>query len=38
VRGVPGRRADQDRDALPPRRLRHLRAMYGRATTARRST
>jgi excinuclease ABC subunit A len=27
LRGVPGRRADQDRDALPPRRLRHLRGM-----------
>ena len=27
LRGVPGRRADQDRDALPARRLRHLRGM-----------
>ena len=38
LRGVPGRRPDQDRDALPARRLRHLRGMPRRsATTARRS-
>jgi excinuclease ABC subunit A len=30
LRGVPGRRPDQDRDALPPRRLRHLRGMRGK--------
>ena len=27
LRGVPGRRPDQDRDALPARRLRHLRRL-----------
>ena len=38
LRGVPGRRPDQDRDALPARRLRHLRRLPRRAaTTARRS-
>ena len=31
VRGVPGRRRDRDRDALPARRLRHLRAVQGPA-------
>jgi excinuclease ABC subunit A len=31
VRGVPGRRPDQDRDALPARRLRHLRGMRRQA-------
>ena len=31
VRGVPGRRPDQDRDALPARRLRHLRRVPRRA-------
>ena len=29
LRGVPGRRRDQDRDALPARRLRHLRPVQG---------
>ncbi len=38
LRGVQGRRPPQDRDALPPRRLRHLRRLpRPRATTARRS-
>ena len=37
VRGVPGRRRHQDRDALPPRRLRHLRGpAAASATTAKR--
>ena len=31
LRGVPGRRHDQDRDALPPRRLRAVRGVQGRA-------
>ena len=31
LRGVPGRRPDQDRDALPARRLRHLRRVPRRA-------
>src|SRR5579872_7450474 len=31
LRGLPGRRADQDRDALPARRLRHLRRLQGQA-------
>ena len=31
VRGVPGRRPHQDRDALPARRLRHLRRVPRRA-------
>ena len=31
VRGVPRRRRAQDRDALPPRRLRHLRRLPRRA-------
>ena len=39
VRGVRRRRHDQDRDALPPRRLRAVRGVQGRArTTATRST
>ena len=29
LRGLPGRRPDQDRDALPARRLRHLRRLPG---------
>ena len=29
LRGVPGRRRHRDRDALPARRLRHLRAVQG---------
>ena len=29
LRGVPGRRRDRHRDALPARRLRHLRAVQG---------
>ena len=29
LRGVPGRRRDGDRNALPARRLRHLRAVQG---------
>ena len=38
LRGLPGRRADQDRDALPARRLRALRGVPAAgATTARRS-
>ena len=37
LRGLPGRRADQDRDALPARRLRALRGLpAASATTARR--
>ena len=31
LRGLPGRRPDQDRDALPARRLRHLRRVQGQA-------
>ncbi len=31
LRGVPGRRHDQDRDALPPRRVRPVRGVQGRA-------
>ena len=31
LRGVRRRRADQDRDALPARRLRHLRGVQGQA-------
>ena len=31
VRGLPGRRRDQDRDALPARRLCHLRRVQGQA-------
>ena len=31
LRGVPGRRRDQDRDALPARRLRHLRRLQRQA-------
>ena len=31
LRGLPGRRRHQDRDALPARRLRHLRDLQGRA-------
>ena len=31
LRGLPGRRADQDRDALPARRVRHLRRLPGQA-------
>ena len=31
LRGLPGRRRDQDRDALPARRLRHLRRVQGQA-------
>ncbi len=31
LRGLPGRRPDQDRDALPARRLRHLRRLQGQA-------
>ena len=31
VRGVPGRRRDRHRDALPARRVRHLRAVQGPA-------
>ena len=31
LRGVPGRRRHQDRDALPARRLRHLRRLQGQA-------
>ena len=31
LRGLPGRRPDQDRDALPARRLRHLRRLPGQA-------
>ena len=31
LRGVQGRRADQDRDALPARRLRAVRGLQGRA-------
>ena len=31
LRGVPGRRHDQDRDALPARRLRPVRGVQGRA-------
>ena len=30
LRGVPGRRRDRDRDALPARRLRDVRAVQGR--------
>ena len=38
LRGVPGRRAGEDRDALPPRRLRaRARSARGGATTGRRS-
>jgi hypothetical protein len=35
VRGMPGRRRAQDRDALPPRRLRHLRRVPRRALQSR---
>jgi excinuclease ABC subunit A len=35
LRGVCGRRADQDRDALPPRRVRDLRGVQGEALRAR---
>ncbi len=31
LRGVPGRRAGEDRDALPARRVRHLRGVQGQA-------
>ena len=31
LRGVPGRRAGEDRDALPARRVRHLRRVQGQA-------
>ena len=31
LRGVPGRRHDQDRDALPPGRVRAVRGVQGRA-------
>ena len=31
LRGLPGRRRHQDRDALPARRLRHLRRLQGQA-------
>src|SRR5256886_2760103 len=31
LRGVPGRRPREDRDALPARRLRHLRRVQGQA-------
>ena len=31
LRGLPGRRPDQDRDALPAGRLRHLRRLPGQA-------
>ncbi len=31
LRGLPGRRRHQDRDALPARRLRHLRRLPGQA-------
>ena len=31
LRGLRGRRRDQDRDALPARRLRHLRRLQGQA-------
>ena len=31
LRGLPGRRRDQDRDALPAGRLRHLRRLQGQA-------
>ena len=31
LRGLPGRRRDQDRDALSARRLRHLRRVQGQA-------
>ena len=31
LRGLPGRRRHQDRDALPARRLRHLRRVQGQA-------
>src|SRR5207253_64577 len=31
LRGLPRRRRDQDRDALPARRLRHLRRLQGQA-------
>jgi excinuclease ABC subunit A len=31
LRGLPGRRRHQDRDALPARRLRHLRRLQGPA-------
>ena len=31
LRGLPGRRRDQDRDALSARRLRHLRRLQGQA-------
>jgi hypothetical protein len=31
LRGLPGRRSHQDRDALPARRLRHLRDLQGQA-------
>ena len=33
LRGVPGRRRAQDRDALPARRLRHLRRLPRRSAT-----
>ena len=35
LRGVRGRRHDQDRDALPPRRLRAVRGVQGRAVQPR---
>ena len=35
LRGLPGRRADQDRDALPARRLRHLRRLPGQTVQSR---
>ena len=31
LRGLPGRRRDQDRDAFPARHLRHLRCVQGQA-------
>src|SRR5207248_2540306 len=31
LRGLPGRRPGEDRDALPARRLRHLRRLQGQA-------
>ena len=35
LRGLPGRRRHQDRDALPARRLRHLRRLQGQAVQPR---
>ncbi len=35
LRGLPGRRRHQDRDALPARRLRHLRRLQGQALQSR---